>query len=90
MLGIGRAENRSFQPVAPPVGSKHFHRFLVLLLALAATLVFGLESVVTPAMVSHNQSPARTPAVARNDSATNLLCSMLPLPVLQYPDQAAC
>jgi len=55
-------------------GPKNVHRFLVLLLALAATLVFGLESVVTPAMVSYNQSPARTPVVARNDSATSSFC----------------
>jgi len=47
------------------------HRFFVLLLALAATWVFWLESVMTPPMVSHNQSPARTPAVTRNDSATS-------------------
>jgi len=50
---------------------EHIHRFFVLLLALAATLIFWLESAVTPPMVSHNQSTARTPAVARNDSATS-------------------
>jgi hypothetical protein len=52
-------------------GSEYVLRFLVLLLALAVTSVFGQESVVTLAMVRYNQSPARTPAVARNDSATS-------------------
>jgi hypothetical protein len=52
-------------------GSEYFLRFLVLLLALAVTSVFGQEPAVTLAMVSYDQSPARTPAVARNDSATN-------------------
>jgi hypothetical protein len=53
-------------------GSENVLRFLVLLLALAATSVFGQEPVVTLAMVSYNQSPARTPIVARNDdSATS-------------------
>jgi hypothetical protein len=60
------------------------HRFFVLLLALAATWVFWLESVVTPPMVSHNQSPARTPAVTRNHSAANLLCYDTSVPRLQY------
>jgi len=45
---------------------ENIHRFFVLLLALAATLVFWLELAVTPPMVSHNQSLA-----ARNDSATS-------------------
>jgi hypothetical protein len=52
-------------------GSKSFRRFLVLLLAITATSVFGQESVLTLAMVSHNQSPAWTRAVASNDSATS-------------------
>jgi hypothetical protein len=52
-------------------GSEYVLRFLVLLLALAATSVFGQESVLTLAMVSYDQSPARTPAVARHDSATS-------------------
>jgi hypothetical protein len=50
--------------------SEYVLRFLVLLLALAVTSVFGQESVVTLAMVSYDQSPARMPAMARNDSAT--------------------
>lgn len=52
-------------------GSEYVLRFLVLLLVLTVTSVFGQESVVTLAMVSYDQSPARTPAVARNDSATS-------------------
>jgi len=52
-------------------GSEYVLRFLVLLLALAVTSVFGQESVVTLAMVSYDQSSARTPTVARNYSATS-------------------
>ena len=52
-------------------GSEYVLRFLVLLLALAVTSMFGQEPVVTLAMVSYDQSPARTPAVARHDSATS-------------------
>jgi hypothetical protein len=52
-------------------GSEYVLRFLVLLLALAVTSVFGQESVLTLAMVSYDQKPARTPAVVRNDSATS-------------------
>jgi hypothetical protein len=52
-------------------GSEYVLRFLVLLLVLAVTSMFGQESVVTLAMVSHDQSPARTPAVARHNSATS-------------------
>jgi hypothetical protein len=72
-----------------PSGSKSFRRFLTLLLALTATLVFGLGSAVTPATVSHNQSPAcqfpaRTPVVARIDLTTSSLpCTSAPR--LQYP-----
>jgi hypothetical protein len=64
-------------------GSKSIRRFLILLLALAATSVFGQESAVTLAMVSYNQSPARTPAVARNDSATSVF-RYASAPHLQY------
>jgi hypothetical protein len=67
-----------------PSGSKSFRRFLTLLLALTATLVFGLGSAVTPATVSHNQSPARTPVVARIDLTTSSFpCASAPR--LQYP-----
>ena len=52
-------------------GSEYVLRFLVLLVALAVTSLFGQESVVTLAMVSHDQLPARTLAVARHDSATS-------------------
>ena len=65
-------------------GSEYVLRFLVLLLALAVTSMFGQESVVTLAMVSHDQLPARTPAVARNNSVTNLLCYDASAPRLQY------
>jgi hypothetical protein len=65
-------------------GSEYVLRFLVLLLALAVTSVFGQESVVTLAMVSYDQSPARTSAVARNHSAANLLCYDASAPRLQY------
>jgi hypothetical protein len=65
-------------------GSKSFRRFLVLLLALAETSVFGQGSVLTLAMVRYDQSPARTPAVARNHSAANLLCYDASAPRLQY------
>ena len=58
-------------------------RFLVLLLALAATSVFGQASVVTLAMVSYDQSPARTPAAARNDSAASPF-RFASAPCLQY------
>jgi hypothetical protein len=60
-------------------GSKNVRRFLVLLLALAATSVFGQGSVLTLAMVSYNQSPA-----ARNNSAANLLCYDASAPRLPY------
>jgi hypothetical protein len=65
-------------------GSKSFRRFLVLLLALASTSVFGQGSVLTLAMVSYDQSPARTPAVARNNSAANRFCYDASAPRLQY------
>ena len=65
-------------------GSEYVLRFLVLLLALAVTSVFGQESVLTLAMVSYDQSPARTPAVVRNNSVTNLLCYDASAPRLQY------
>jgi hypothetical protein len=52
-------------------GSEYVLRFLVLLLALAVTSVFGQESVVILAMVSYDQSLARTTTVARNHSATS-------------------
>jgi hypothetical protein len=48
-----------------------FPWFLVLLPALAAIPAFGQESVMTLAMVSYDQSPVRTAAVARHGSATN-------------------
>ena len=64
-------------------GSKSLRRFLVLLLALAATSVFGQESVLTLAMVSYDQSPARTPTVSRTDSAANPL-GYTSAPRLQY------
>ena len=65
-------------------GSEYVLRFLVLLLALAVTSVFGQESVLTLAMVSYDQSPARTPAVVRNNSVTNLLCYDASAPRLQH------
>jgi hypothetical protein len=65
-------------------GSEYVLRFLVLLLALTVTSVFGQESVVTLAMVSYDQSPARMPAVARNHPAANLLCYDASAPRLQY------
>lgn len=59
----------------PPVsGSKIFRQFLVLLLALAATSVFGQESVLTLAMVRYDKSPAWTPAEAHSNTATDLFC----------------
>jgi hypothetical protein len=65
-------------------GSKSFYSFLILLLALAATSVFGQGSVLTLAMVRYDQSPVRTPTVAHNNSAANLLCYDAPAPRLQY------
>ena len=65
-------------------GSEYVLRFLVLLLALAATSVFGQESVVTLAMVSYDQSPPGTPAAVRNNSVTNLLCYDASATRLQY------
>jgi hypothetical protein len=64
--------------------SEYVLHFLVLLLALTVTSVFGQESAVTLAMVSYDQSPARTPAVARNHPAANLLCYDASAPRLQY------
>jgi hypothetical protein len=64
-------------------GSKSFRRFLVLLLAITAASVFGQEPAVTLAMVSYNQSPARTRAAARNDSATSAF-RYASAPRLQY------
>jgi hypothetical protein len=60
-------------------GSKSFRHFLVLLLALAVTSVFGQGSVLTLAMVRYDQSPA-----ARNNSAANILCYDASTPRLQY------
>ena len=65
-------------------GSEYVLRFLVLLLALTVTSVFGQEPVLTLAMVSYNQSPARTPAAVRNNSVTNLLCYDASATRLQY------
>jgi hypothetical protein len=45
--------------------------------------VFGQESVMTLAMVSYDQSPARTRTMARTDSATNPFC-YASAPRLQY------
>lgn len=65
-------------------GSKSFRRFLVLLLALAATSVLGQESVLTLAMVRYDLSPAWMPTVARNNSTANILCYDASAPRLQY------
>ena len=67
-----------------PSGSKSFRRYLVLFLIMAATSEFGQEPVLTLAMTSHNQLPARTPAVARHDSATSSFPDAS-APRLQYP-----
>ena len=64
-------------------GSKNFRRFLVLLLALAATSVSRQESVLTAAMVRYDQAPARRCAVVSNNSAANLLVYTAPTPHLQ-------
>ncbi len=45
--------------------------------------MLGQESVMTLAMVSYDQLPARTASVARYDSTTNSLAT-LPPPRLQY------
>jgi hypothetical protein len=51
---------------------------------MAATSEFGQESLPMLAMVSHNQSPARTPTMARHVSATSSFpCASAPR--LQYP-----
>jgi hypothetical protein len=63
--------------------SKHFLCSLAILPALAATPVFGQESVLTVAMVSYDQSPARKTATARNDSAVNPLDKTF-VPRLEY------
>ena len=65
-------------------GAKSFRRCLILLLALAVTSVFGQGSVLTLAMVRYDQSPIRTPAVARNNSAANSLCYDASAPRLQH------
>jgi hypothetical protein len=65
-------------------GSKSFRRFLILLLTMAATSEFGQEPVLTLAMIRPDQPPVRKPAVTRNDSAANLLCSDAPAPRLQH------
>jgi len=52
---------------------------------MASTSVFGQGSVLTLAMVRYDQSPARTPAVARNNSAANGFCYDASAPRLQYP-----
>lgn len=65
-------------------GSKNIHRFLVLLLALAATLVVGQESALTLALVRYDQPSARKPAVTRNGSTTDLLCYDTSVPRLRY------
>jgi len=67
--GVQRTED--FNLLLLLSGSEYVLRFLVLLLALAVTSVFGQESVVTLAMVSYDQSSARTPTVTRNHSATS-------------------
>ena len=64
---------------------ENIHRFFVLLLTLAATLVFWLQSAGTPPMVSLTQSPARRSAVARNHPVATLLCYDAPAPHLQPP-----
>jgi hypothetical protein len=67
--------------------SKRVRRFFVLFLVLAPTSVFGQGSVLTLAMVRYDQSPARRSAVARNNSAANLICYDVsaPRPQFQYP-----
>ena len=90
MLGIGRAENRSFQPVASLVRVKEFPPFSRSSPGLAATLVLGQESVLTLAMVRYDQPSARKPAVARNDSAAIplLRCFRSPAPVPKASGEA--
>ena len=61
-------------------GSKNFRRFLVLLLALAATSVSKQESVLTAAVVRYDQAPAQKCVVVRNNSAANLLVYTAPTP----------
>lgn len=63
-------------------GLKSARRILVLVLALTATSVFA-QGVLTLAMVRYDQSPTRTPAAARNNFATCLLCYDAPAPRLQ-------
>jgi hypothetical protein len=82
-LESGVQRTKDSKPLPLLFDPENIHRFFVLLLTLAATLVFWLESAATPPMVSHNRSPARRPAVARNHSATNLLCYDTPVPRLQ-------
>ena len=60
----------------PLTDPEHIHRFFVLLLALAATLAFWLESTGTPAMICQEPSPARTPAVASIEPVTSPLSSV--------------
>jgi hypothetical protein len=79
---VPRTKDRS--PLFLLSGSGNVLRFLVLLLALAATAAFGQESVLTLAMLSYDQSPARTTAVARYDSPANPLSSDS-APRLEYP-----
>lgn len=64
-------------------GSKRFLCLLAILPVLAATPVFGQISVISLAMVSYDQSPARTTAAARNDSAASPL-AYTSAPRLQY------
>ena len=81
VAGVQRTEDSKL--LLFPSGPAPVFRFLVLLLALAATSVFGQASVVTLAMVSYDQSPARTPAAARNDSAASPF-RFASAPCLQY------
>jgi len=66
-------------------GSKSFRRFLILLLAMAATSVLGQESVLTLAMVRYDQPPALMPAVARNNSAASRFGYEASTSHLRYP-----
>ncbi|MFZ0827869.1 MAG: hypothetical protein WAO02_10650 [Verrucomicrobiia bacterium] len=63
--------------------SKPFLWLLVLLPSVAAISVFGQKSVITLAMVSYDQAPAGTAAVAAKGSTANALGDTS-APLLQY------
>jgi hypothetical protein len=80
----GMPKTKAFNPALLVSGAKNVNRLLVLLLALAATLVLGQESALTLAMARSDQIPARKPATGGNRPEANLVNVVASAPALGH------